>query len=929
MRHNRVAILFFPAFITLVAACSLEKKTAVNRALQNLTAHYNIIFNANELLRQKQEIYATSFVDNYTDFLRVYQDTTGRAQGAIDKELDGVIARANTIIAVKEQSHYIGDAYLLQSKANYLYGQYFLADEFSAYVIRNYPQNVNLVQQARNWRVRSLLNLGQLPQAKLVSDTALLGLNETKKTADPGGVYAARLQYDLDAGDYKEAEEMAKKAIKDAANSRMRYRLTFILAQLQEANKKPADAYASYSKVVKSNASFEMAFNAELNRIRIEDTQNGRKLTHLQRLQGLIKNDNNADLLDQIYFQIGDQYYAENNIDAAIKNYRLALKYSTRNQNQKAITYLRLADIAFKNRGDYNGAKKLYDSTLMNMLPTYPGYRTIQLRANNLTVLGEQLGIIAREDTLQRLAKLNEKDRADLLNEYARKAVAQQKAAALAATNSAFTNANSPNSTVTTATVPGNATFYFYNVNSVSQGFTAFKRVWGNRKLEDNWRRSLRTSSDITANTQNLAAQVDPSVVVKKDERSTDDLLSSNYKKQLLQNLPLTPELLAQSNSRVYAAYFLLANFYRDVLEDPKESIASFEILLSRFPDNNDKPAIYYNLYRLYSNIDIAKSDYYKNLLLKNYPETTFAKIILDPEYSRKMNDIDAEFNTVYDQLYDLYANKKYIDVIARADALLLQYPKAKFAAQIAYLRAIAAGHNEKLTPFKADLLALIKTYPDDQLISPLVNQHLSFIAANEAELAARPVVLVDNDFTDAGFVPTSVTPTYAVVQQPVKQPVAQKATPAAEKPKVKPTEPPVQQKAPVVTTAPKTPPSIFSLRDSTHYYFVVNVASGTTNLSSSRFGFGQFNRANFDQQRGISHQLTTAGPDNQLIFVGNFNSLTEVKDYARAIIPLLPQIMKVPADKYSFFIITKENLDKLADKKLLDTYVDFYQKNY
>ena len=38
---------------------------------------------------------------------------------------------------------------------------------------------------------------------------------------------------------------------------------------------------------------------------------------------------------------------------------------------------------------------------------------------------------------------------------------------------------------------------------------------------------------------------------------------------------------------------------------------------------------------------------------------------------------------------------------------------------------------------------------------------------------------------------------------------------------------------------------------------------------------------------------------------------------------------IKVPADKYSFFIITQENLNKLADKKTLDSYVSYYQKNY
>ncbi len=958
----------FVFFTCVLAACSLEKKSAVNRGLQNLTAHYNILFNANDLLRQKQEIYAASYADNYNQLLKVYQDTIVHQEGAQDKELDAIIARANTIISIKEQSHYIGDAYLLLAKANYFYGRYFLADEFCGYVIRTYPQNLQLMQQTRAWQTRTLLNLHQLVRAKAISDSALFALEGKKKTKHPADIYAARLQYDIDANFYKEGEEMAKLAIKNTGSGNMRRRLIFILAQLQELNKEPAEAYKSYSRIVTSNAAFEMAFNAELNRIRIEDVANGRHISRLDRLRGLLKNENNLDFTDQIYFQIAELYMAEGKTTDAIANYRLAIKKSTRNQNQKGLAYLRLGDISFRNKGDYVGAKKLYDSTLLNLLPNYPGYRAIQLKANNLQTLSEQLQIIAQEDTLQTLAKLNDKDRAARIDQIVKKNVDAQKAAASAATNSAFTNANSPNSTNVTATTPGSGTFYFSNANSVSQGFTDFKRVWGNRKLEDNWRISNRSGSNITANQQNISTQIDPTVTAKKDQRTADDVLANNYRKQLLQAVPVTPDMMAQSNTRVYNAYFTIANFYRDILEDPNEAIVSFEALLKRFPDNTEKAAIYYNLYRLYSSVDIQKSEYYKSLLLKNYPETAFAKVILDPEYGRKLNDQDAEFNAFYNQLYDLYANRQYTEVVTRADQLLVQYPNNKLIAQIAYLRAVAAGHNEQLPALRSDLSNILVKYPDDQLIVPLVNQHLAYIAANETDLAARPVVLVNNDFTDSPFIPARVTQQVFIRQATLNKAPAPMVKPITTNGKIPKASTSVNntKKDSAVNTAPanggpgaqatvnvqpvnasvstsqattkpakqaiapvKAPQSIFSLRDSAHYNFVINVSSGTTNLSSSRFGIGQFNRANYDAAKGISHQLKPVGTDNQLIYVGKFTSLDDVKKYARSIVPLLAQIMKIPADKYSFFIITQENLDKLADKKLLDTYTDFYQKNY
>jgi len=127
--------------VLLAAGCSLEKKSTLNRGLQNLTAHYNILFNANEILRQKQDSYALSFVDSYNEILNVYQDTTAKSTTP-DKDLADAKLKANKIINIKEQSHYLGDAYLVLGKAYYLEGDYFSAVEFFSYVIRSFPNTL-------------------------------------------------------------------------------------------------------------------------------------------------------------------------------------------------------------------------------------------------------------------------------------------------------------------------------------------------------------------------------------------------------------------------------------------------------------------------------------------------------------------------------------------------------------------------------------------------------------------------------------------------------------------------------------------------------------------------------------------------------------------------------------------------------------------
>ncbi|HVS92399.1 MAG TPA: tetratricopeptide repeat protein [Mucilaginibacter sp.] len=961
--------LFIPVLL-LLAGCSLEKQTGFNRAMQNLTAHYNILFDANEILRLKQQSYALSFVDSYSQILSVYQDTAAKGT-APDKDLEEAKVKAGKIINVKEQSHYLGDAYLVLGKADYLEGDYFDAVEFFSYVIRSFKDQPKLTEEALAWKTRSLLYLNQLPQAKSVIDSAIQGIVKKTPKATITNIYAAKLQYDIDVQDYEDGEAMAKKAIHYCSEKSLKLRWTFILAQLQELDNKTADAYKNYTSIVNSNAPFEMAFNASLNRIRIDENQSGIRVSRIDRLKALLKNENNKDFIDQVYFQIGELYYAGKDVGNAIKNYRLSVRTSRKNQNQKGLSYLRLADIFFKDKADYVAAKKYYDSTLLNLSPTFPGYQMIQKKSNNLQLLADRFGIIAREDTLQMLAKLDDKARAAKIDALVNADILQQQQSAGQLDN--YNNSPSPAG----PSAGGGSAFYFYNSNAVSTGYNDFKRRWGNRKLEDNWRRSNRASSDITSN---AAQNTDPDAPADQTVRGKGANTAGNYRQQLIKNIPLTPEMLAQSNTRIYNAYFDIANFYRDVMGDKPEAIATYELLLARFPDTQDKPAIYYNLYRLYSDIDKQKSDYYKALLLKNYADTPFAKIIVDPNYASRLNDADAQLNESYNQVYDQYAKADYKGAIASIDDLQQRYPNNKWSAQLAYLRAISAGHLEKFDPFKNDLQQIVAKYPDDKLVTPLVKQHLAYLDAHKDAMSVRPFVLTDKDPNEEPFVPpvapdeaqqaairynnivaehqaeavrqAEAARQAAALKQQAAKPVPENTVatnPAANTPAgqsvtnptaanpdfaqqppthVLPSNPPVTNQPASVSPPNPATTSVFSMRDSTNYYFVINVTNVTTNLASSRFGIGQFNRANF-QPGAITHQMISVGDSSRLIYVGRFFSLAAAKDYARAIIPLMPDIMKVPKDEYSFFLITQENLDKLTSKKMLDSYIDFYQNNY
>jgi outer membrane protein assembly factor BamD (BamD/ComL family) len=350
---------------------------------------------------------------------------------------------------------------------------------------------------------------------------------------------------------------------------------------------------------------------------------------------------------------------------------------------------------------------------------------------------------------------------------------------------------------------------------------------------------------------------------------------------------------LAQSNLRIANAYYEIGNYYREVAQDKAAAIGTFEKLLVKFPNYENTAAVCYNLFRLYADLDSVKSASFKAAILKNYPNSLYAKVILDPEFSEKQDEQAVALNRAYNQTFDEFAKKNYTNTLVCIMELKAQFGENKLSPQLAYLKTIAEGHQEELAPFETSLKNIVSTYPEDKLITPLVKNHLDFIERNRKALAIKLAVLTDKDPL-----------VYTLVEETKTDSATSKATKKLET------------------------NSLFSLADSSHYYVVIDVANGGANLSSSRFGIGQFNRANFTEG-AIKHQLKQAGDDHQLIYIGEFYSKNTAGDYLQNIRSLLPDIMKVSKESYSIYLCTKANLDLLTNTDLLMEYQKFYTEHY
>lgn len=887
--------------------------------MQNLTARYNYIYNSNVLLTEYNEGLTQTYADNYDKILPVYLDpepqtTLTLTPGAANKSLDDVIFKGQTIINDKSFSNYIDDSYMLLGRANYLKGNYFIASEYFDYTAKTFGSNLKTFIMALNWKAKSQMELNNMVFADKILDTMLRASDQLKKDlAEP---LATTAQMRIYQKRYKEAILLLEAAIRSADEKQLRIRWQYILAQLQEKENDLQNAFVNFTKVENSNAPFEMYFHANLERVRLKALISGYKVNEDKALLALLKDDKNFDYIDQIYYKVGELYSSEGKFDKAEESYKKSIQQSTRNQNQKARSYLRVADLNFKEFKNYIKAKLYYDSTVAILPKNFPDYESIVKKAENLQYLSDRYTIIAKEDTLQAIAKLPEAQRADKIKDYLRPKVEVVNTVTTgnqSLDNGAFLN---PSLNANPSTGTGN-NFYFNNNAAISNGFGDFKKRWGNRQLEDNWRQSVRSSAQ--ENNQILAGKVTPGISSTADPNAQGLPDQTSLEKQFAEALPVSAELLTLSNQKIIDAYFEIASFYQQELNDKVEANKVYLELLKRFPVNNHLVAVYYSLYLNYKGSEEGKANEYRQLVLTKFPESNFAKTILDPSYSVKQDELENTINQNYNKVFDSYAKKDYGAVVQQSNENITAYPNNDLAPQYAYLKAIAVGRTSKVDALLTEFNSITTLYPSDLIITPLVKDHLKYIEANLEEFKQRPVALIDFDSKEPRFVsqakPADAKP------KPIENINAATTNEPAEI-TTKPVEKPAATKAETAK-----PVSIFSTATSNTYYYVVDVEDASLTLSSSRFGIGQFNRGNYPDN-DLAHKLVELDND-QLIYVTSFVDLEDAKIYEESIKGQLKNIMKVPAKKYKSFIISKENFEKLTDRTRINEYLEFYKNNY
>jgi tetratricopeptide (TPR) repeat protein len=864
--------------LMVMSGCTTTKNTPLFRGWHNMNARYNGYYysreNNKEAIRKVEKEYKDDFTKQIPLFIYPTNETAKNDSALFNK----TIKRSSTVIhrhaittpkgkeEIANACKWIDENYMLIGIADFYKRDLFTALEVFTYCAQKYPDPL-AKYKGMLWMIRADNEIGSLSLSEPIIDEIRNAEDfPKKKKAYMRDFAAVTADYYLKRNDQAQAIKALTELIAITKKKAVKARYIFVLAQLYESMGDTKNASTYFGMVPNLHPSYEMAFNAKINQAKLYDTELGDSKMMKRELMKMMKDGKNKEFLDQIYYALAQIVYKEKDIPLAISYLDKSILNSGTNVTQKALSFLKRADIYFE-KTNYPAAELNYDSAMVFLPKDYPNYANIVSKKNSLNDLIANLKVITLEDSLQGLSKLSEKDRnraiekmiAKLEEDERKKAAAQQQ-------QINNQSATAQNSTPMPSLMPATGAWYFYNPTTVSFGMNEFTKKWGVRKLENNWRRSEKEQESTSPDDQNNPTDSLGSnpVAVAQTISSSGVITDKSY---YLKNIPGTPEAIVKSNNKIIEAYYNVGSIYKEQLSNNPKSAEALEDLLKRFPDNKFKLSSYYQLYRTYLSMNnTAKSDYYKNLLLNKYPDSEYAIIIRNPESGKDAKTSKSIVEKFYAETYQLYTSGKYLETISKCITADTAYSKNYLMPQFDLLKAMSIGRTQDVDAFEKALTNVTVKYPKSPIKAKA--QEMLDAIRNQKLQNAPPAIVIDST---------------------KKQ---------------------------------------FTFKDSANYFWMLIAEKGKADLGKLKTKLTTFNAQHPDNQKLIV-SITDLDATHQMLTYQAFDGKTKAMEYYTTLKASKDLNPDLEADNNKVFVISSDNYQILVKDKQISEYQSFFSQNF
>lgn len=740
--RNGVYLLITYLILVTTGGCSTKKNTAGTRFYHSFTTRYNVYFNGNEAYKEGILAIEQQNKDNYMGQIPLYPLGNASTVGVGASNFDRAIEKSQKAIRQhsikrkptrrpgrrytdeyrlwlnrKEFNPFLHNAWMLMGKAQFHKGDFPEAITTFSYIVRLYEGQPKITAETGIWLARSYTAMEWYYEA----DDLLGKINNDTLPASLAPFHsAAYSNLLLEQQRFREAVPHLLTTIKHEDRKKQRMRQYYLLGQVYQQLQENEKAYQAFGKTIRMSPPYELELSARIRQTEVMQGQNNDKI--IGRLRRMARNEKNKDYLDQVYYAIGNVYLAAGDTAKAIAEFSLGAEKSTRNGVEKGILQLRLSNLLWE-QARYEEAQKAYTDAIGLIDKEHPEYKIVNKRSEVLDELVTYTSAIHLQDSLQHLASLSEPERIKaiekIIEEVARQEKAAQEAEELRQGQEQQAGSSQGGVPIVPGTPQATGAWYFYNPQTVIQGKTEFERVWGRRKLEDNWRRRNKTIVNLDEFEEvDYDTPEGKEPPASKDSQTVDSIITDAKSIEFyLQQIPLAEEAMKESNEILSDALYNLALVYKDKLEDYPRGEQTFDRLMKQFPDFPQLDNVFYNLFLLYSRWDKPiEAEQYKELLTNQFPQSRYALILNDPDFRRNAIYGKQLEDSLYANTYTAWQEKDYKRVVLNSELSAEKYPLGHHRPKFMFLHAMTALQTGETSTFLVELKELVQNYPENEI---------------------------------------------------------------------------------------------------------------------------------------------------------------------------------------------------------------------
>ena len=687
------SIFYFPLIVTLFFnSCSTTKKGILNQEYHTLTTKFNVLFNGKEAFSIGEEILSDAFEENFYELLPVepinlrgenIDETTiipgfDRAEEKAVKAIQKHSLKINDI----QYNRQIDDAYLLLGKARYFDRRFFPALEAFNFLLES-PTNRNSYVEGKIWREKTNIRLRN-------EELAIENLRPLARSIFPSNKFyslanATLAESFLNLKQLDSASFYIKRAALEAPKRKNKARYLFITGQLFESLGKRDSAEWAFKEIIalKRKAPKKFLLQAKIKKTLL-DTLN--TLTdRVSFLQKILKNYENQTFEHFVNRAIGNLYLKQKEDSLALVYFDRSIDSPYLDPYTQIENNKDLADYHFK-EGNYFISGNYLDKLLPLFDETSLAFKKIKRKRENLSGVIFYEQNIKKTDSIIYLMTLSKKEQLiyfeNLINSKQEKEALKLKEEV---NEKRFQLLNR-----------SKTSFYFYNPSQVSKGRQAYLANWGNRPNTDNWRNASSILNSIVIESKSNQPISIKAIIQEKPENFVASLPQTQKEK----------DSLILTNQKAYLQVGLI---YKEKFNDFPLATERLKKVLSLNPPKEIRVQALYHLYRMEEKKKTDVAENYKIDLIKNYPDTPFARILSDKKNYNSTGTVTPE--KLYENALKLYKEQKLIETLEEIELLTVMASGKQLESKISLLKANSLGRLNGIQTWKESLMEVATTF--------------------------------------------------------------------------------------------------------------------------------------------------------------------------------------------------------------------------